>query len=312
VRILLTGASSFTGFWFASELSRAGHTVTATFRQRSYEGTRRSRVDLLRPSVTPAWEAPFGSPAFLDLLQQKWDLFCHHGSTVDNYGSWDFDPIAATQQNTANLRAVLPRLAMNGCRAVVFTGSVFEPYEGKGDPECRAFSPYGLSKHMSFELFRLECRRVEIRLRKFVIPNPFGPYEELRFTSHAVREWSEGRIPIVFSPDYVRDNIHVSLLAQAYRRFCEGALEPNSPSHCAPSGYVETQGTFARRFAREIGKRLGRDLRFEFQGQAEFTEPKARFNSQPATELIAGWLEEDAWAELTEYYRQHFFAKTLV
>ena len=94
----------------------------------------------------------------------------------------------ATQQNTTNLRAVLARLAMNGCRAVVFTGSVFEPHEGKGDPECRAFSPYGLSKHMSFELFRLECRRVEIRLRKFVIPNPFGPYEELRFTSHAVRE----------------------------------------------------------------------------------------------------------------------------
>ena len=151
---------------------------------------------------------------------------------------------------------------MNGCRVIVFTGSVFEPYEGKGDPECRAFSPYGLSKHMSFELFRLECRRAEIGLRKFVIPNPFGPYEELRFTSNAIREWSEGRIPIVFSSDYVRDNIHVSLLAKAYRRFCEGAIEANSPSHCAPSGYVETQATFARRFAREIGKRLGRDLRF--------------------------------------------------
>jgi hypothetical protein len=164
---------------------------------------------------------------------------------------------------------------------------------------------------MSFELFRLECRRVEICLRKFVIPNPFGPYEELRFTSHAVREWSEGRVPIVFSPHYVRDNIHVSLLAKTYCRFCERALEANSPRHWAPSGYVETQGTFARRFAREIGTRLGRDLHFQFQEQSEFTDPRARFNSQPATDLVDEWLEEDAWAELTEYYRGHFFAKAL-
>jgi UDP-glucose 4-epimerase len=75
---------------------------------------------------------------FLDLLQEKWDLFCHYGAVVDNYRSWDFDPIAATRQNTANVRAVLARLAMNGCRAIVFTGSVFEPYEGRGDPECQA------------------------------------------------------------------------------------------------------------------------------------------------------------------------------
>ena len=312
MQILLTGASSFTGFWFASELSRAGHAVTAAFRQRTHQGTRGTRVGLLRTQVTPAWEVPFGSPAFLELLEQKWDLFCHHGSIVDNYRSWDFNPIAATQQNTANLRNVLSRLAANGCRNVVFTGSVFEPYEGKGDPECRAFSPYGLSKHMSFELFRLECRPFGLGLHKFVIPNPFGPYEELRFTSHAVREWSEGRIPVVYTPDYVRDNIHVSLLAQAYRRFCEAAREPNDPRRCAPSGYVDTQGAFARRFAEEIGSRLGRDLRFELQVQAEFAEPRVRFNSQPAVELVPEWTEEEAWTDLSRYYLRHFFAKSLV
>jgi nucleoside-diphosphate-sugar epimerase len=32
MRILLTGASSFTGYWFAQELVAAGHAVTATFR----------------------------------------------------------------------------------------------------------------------------------------------------------------------------------------------------------------------------------------------------------------------------------------
>jgi UDP-glucose 4-epimerase len=249
---------------------------------------RRRRVDLLCPRVIPAWEAPFGSPVFLDLLQQKWDLFCHYGAVVDKYRSWDFDPIAATRQNTANVRAVLARLAMNGCRAIVFTGSVFEPYEGRGDPECQAFSPYGLSKHMSYELFRLESRRVEIGLRKFVIPNPFGPYEELRFTSHAVREWSEGRVPIVFSPHYIRDNIHVSLLAKAYCRFCEEA--PGAPQPLPAKRIRRDAGNVRAPLCPRNRQETGRDLHFQFQEQSELTEPRARSIANPPPNwLTDGW-----------------------
>ena len=40
LRILITGASSFTGSWFARGLAAAGHDVTATFRQREYDGVR--------------------------------------------------------------------------------------------------------------------------------------------------------------------------------------------------------------------------------------------------------------------------------
>jgi UDP-glucose 4-epimerase len=32
MRILLTGASSFTGYWFVRELAAAGHHVVAAFR----------------------------------------------------------------------------------------------------------------------------------------------------------------------------------------------------------------------------------------------------------------------------------------
>ena len=36
MKILLTGASSFTGMWFARELAQAGHEVVATF-QRAHD-----------------------------------------------------------------------------------------------------------------------------------------------------------------------------------------------------------------------------------------------------------------------------------
>ena len=49
MKILLTGVSSFTGFWFANELSNKGHDVIATFTKDSvddYEGIRKQRVSL--------------------------------------------------------------------------------------------------------------------------------------------------------------------------------------------------------------------------------------------------------------------------
>jgi len=48
VRILFTGASSFTGLWLVRALADAGHEVTATFRRplEAYEDVRRRRVAL--------------------------------------------------------------------------------------------------------------------------------------------------------------------------------------------------------------------------------------------------------------------------
>ena len=48
MKILFTGGSSFTGFWFIRELAAAGHEVTAVFRKRAEEYSdevRRQRVN---------------------------------------------------------------------------------------------------------------------------------------------------------------------------------------------------------------------------------------------------------------------------
>ena len=49
MRILFTGASSFTGYWFVRELIAAGHEVVAACRGDSrYEGLRAERVRRVR------------------------------------------------------------------------------------------------------------------------------------------------------------------------------------------------------------------------------------------------------------------------
>jgi nucleoside-diphosphate-sugar epimerase len=309
MRILLTGASSFTGASFARELAAAGHHVVACFRnaQGSYEGTRSARIAGLDRLIEPIWSLTFGDERFLELVATRdFDILLHHAAEVANYRSWDFDPIAATSANTRNAREILTRMASRGCRRLVITGSVFEPYEGVGDAEHRAFSPYGLSKHMTFELFRLEAERLGLSLGKFIITNPFGPREEIRFTSYLAREWSAGRTPTVNTPAYLRDNIHVSLLALAYRSFSESLPEVAGVVRFDPSGYVETQGDFARRVAREIGKRSGKPCQVIDAIQKEFDEPVFRVNTRSAALEHPEWSEDAAWDLLAEYYQETF------
>src|SRR5258708_17815592 len=72
MRILFTGASSFTGCWIVQELVHAGHEVTAVFTKtgpEDYRGLRRNRLDHVLPLVRTVWETRFGDERFLDLCR---------------------------------------------------------------------------------------------------------------------------------------------------------------------------------------------------------------------------------------------------
>jgi len=307
MRILLTGASSMTGLWFAKRLSKAGHHVAATFTRTNSKayGTslRGKRVALALEHVEPVFDCRFGDAAFLDAIAQKQiDVVCHHGAEVTDYKSPDFDVCWALTNNTNQIVKVLRAIVANGNGKVVLSGSVFEGGEGEGSDGLPSLSPYGLSKALTSELFRYYCRREGVRLGKYVIPNPFGPFEEPRFTTYLVRSWRAGETPTVRTPDYVRDNIHVSLLAEAYCRFVEGLGDAPGFTKYNPSGYVESQGAFAQRFAREMEPRLGIPCPVELVNQTEFTEPKTRVNSDLLNAADLNWDEAVAWDELANYY----------
>jgi UDP-glucose 4-epimerase len=311
MKILFTGASSFTGFWFVKTLIAAGHEMICPLRGSSekYEGTRKQRVEQLQAACHFLQSAPFGSENFLKLArQEKFDLFCHHAAEVADYKSPSFDAMAALASNTLHLRAVLKTL---DC-PVVLTGSVFENDEGV-DPQLgkskaegeglRAFSPYGLSKGMTFQYFRHYCHEAGVPLGKFVIPNPFGPFEEPRFTAHLMKNWREGKPAEVKTPDYLRDNIHVDLLAAVYGQFAKRVA--GMKSGCVksnPSGYAEKQGEFARRVAKEVESRTGWHCVLKLAKQEDFSEPLNRVNAEPALAIVPKWSEAKAWNGFVDFY----------
>jgi UDP-glucose 4-epimerase len=307
MKVLFTGGSSFTGSWFIRELAVAGHEVTAVFRRKAEEYpdvVRRQRVALASAACRSVHGCSFGDERFLDLIGEGgWDLLCHHGAEVTNYKSPDFDAVAALANNVHNLPAVLDGLTAAGCRRVLLTGSVFEGGEGAGSQGLPDVSPYGLSKALTAQTFRYYCTRGGLGLGKFVIPNPFGPHEEPRFTAYVMKSWLDGATAVCSSPAYIRDNIPVSLLAKAYARFAT-EVPTTGFSRLNPSGYVETQGAFTLRMAQEMRPRLGLPCLVELKKQVDFPEPRARINTDPPDADALGWDESAAWDEMAHYYQR--------
>jgi UDP-glucose 4-epimerase len=313
LKIVLTGASSFTGYWFAHELVHAGHQLILPLRAQGLDGyseMRRTRVQKLGRLGEVCWGTPFGSERFEALLASGVDLLCHHAARVDDYRSLDFDVLQAVSDNTRNIRRVIGIGHAAGMRGILVTGSVFEPDEGVGQGSLRAFSPYGLSKSFSYQIIRYWAELCGLPCAKFVIPNPFGPYEEPRFCSYLINCWARGNLASVRTPLYIRDNIHVSLLAKAYS-VAVAQLDGGRPvSILRPSGYVESQGSFAKRLAREIGSRLGLECRVALEEQIDFSEPMIRFNADPVNCSAVAWDEGMAWDNLAQFYRATFFSSS--
>jgi len=306
MKILFTGASSFTGFWFVKALAAAGHEIVCPITNdlMGYVGTRGRRIEMLKPVCRFVACTPFGSDNFLKLVRaENFDQLCHHAATVTNYKSADFDVQVALRNNTHNLPAVLAILCERGLKAVVLTGTYFEANEGAGSEPRRTFSPYSVSKTLIFDAFLAECHAAGLSLGKFVMPNPFGPLEEPRFTAFLMNTWKTGMSAEVMTPDYVRDNIHVDLLAKAYVKFTGQSAVANNPVlKINPSGYAETQAEFAQRVAREVRTRTGWDCGLKFATQSVFSEPLRRVNTEPAIKYVSDWSESIAWDAFTKFY----------
>lgn len=312
MKIILTGASSFTGFWFTAALCNSKHKVTVLL-QRSpeeYQGMRKFRVEGLKAYATEIiYNCPFGSECFLEYLRNRkpFDLFCHHAAEVNEYKSPNFDFAAALASNTKEVRALFEILKKQKCTKLLLSGTVFEQGEGFSSDGPTAISPYGLSKGLTSDVFRYFAQLNSIKLGKFVIPNPFGMYEENeRFTSYLAKRWLRGEKADVSFPDYIRDNIPVTLLANSYVDFAEKLTPESGYCKFSPSYSPAPQRYFIQQFAQEMRKYFDGPCEYILHNQTEFPEPKVRINCDPLIpHQFKTWNESKFWNSLAEYYIEY-------
>jgi nucleoside-diphosphate-sugar epimerase len=297
MRVLLTGASSFTGMWFAEALAAAGHEVAAAARGGRYaDPLRQARMDRVRAVAQVVEDAPFGSHGFIDLVRDGgFDAIGLHGAEVGDYKSPDYDLEAAVAANTLNAETVFA--AAGGAR-VVLTGTVFEPGEGQGTEPLVSFSPYGTAKARTGERLKAAAEVAGLPISKFVIANPFGPWEERKFQRLVMTRWSKGEPVHIDQALYVRDNVPVDLMALAYVKTVEGAFG----DYCSPSGYAGPVGAFFERMAAEVRPRTGWTCPLTCASTQEFREPADRTARTRLDWDAVDWSESGFWDAYADHY----------
>ena len=281
-------------------------------RPEAYSGVRAERVRGLAQGAEIVPDCPFGS-AGLSRPRRGARLRRRFAITPPrsrNYRSPDFDVAAALAANTLNFRETLTRMGERGLRAVVATGSVFEPDEGAGPAPRRAFSPYGLAKGLTFETLRYWGEVLGTPVSKFVIANPFGPFEEPRFVAQAVDVLGQGGTRRGQDAELSARQHPCRSAGAGLRGFRRaGGRRQGLRSVFGPCGYMETQGAFAERLSRELGPRLGFDAGVDCRVQTDFNEPTARINTDIIDAAALGWREDGAWDALAGYYRHGVAAR---
>ena len=305
-KVLMTGGSSFSGLWIAEALAAAGHRVVAPVQRArvDYSGLRAERVERLASSVEVVFEAPFASRVFSELAGSDFDLLAHHAADIPNYRSADYDVMDGVNRNLLGAEPVLSAFAKAGGRAVIATGTAFEAGEGRAEAGDLAISPYGLSKTLTNEALRHFARWRDLRFGKFVIAGPFGPLEEGRFGWSLFQRWFADEPGMVRTPRYVRDNIPVPLLGQAYVALARDLLDEAGQVEqiARPSGFVGTQEAFAQLLSREMAPRLGMACRVEAASQPQLIEPLVRVNSDPW--ITPDWPATRFWDDYAAYYQR--------
>lgn len=285
-KVLLTGATSFTGAYIAKDLVASGYNVYATLTKpvNAYQESLVKDRMSLASGVEWLPESPVGSESLLETIKTiKPTVFINHGASISGYRNPDFDYLQSVSLATKGLEKLLGTLKDSGCSKIIHSGSVFEPDEGHLGGE--AVSIYGVSKNLTWQVWRFFSQKISLPISKIVIPNPIGPFENLdRLGPLFVKKWKMGESPVLTTPALVRDHVPASWLSKVYLE--EVGNKSLGVKIRRPSAFKLSNLDFVSQFSAYCKKYL--DLKSDFSVTPKPTsEPIYKINSENCPELLS-------------------------
>lgn len=292
MKVLVTGVSSYTGMCIAETFAREGASVTGTLTQApdDYQGRKRKRLERATRAgvvLVPHLSAEGGElSAFA--ARQKADVWVHHHHPMEAFRSPAYDVSRAREVSLWPLRALADAWQHQGVRAVLLSGTYFEPGEG-GQTHDETVTPYAhLKAEVGTEVFRL-CRERGLPAHKVIITTPIGALEnEDRLTPQMLIAATESRAFLLRSSASIFDVLPGEILAKAYVSAANEALRDPSPTWRVhrPSGWITTAGEWGAWVERYLARPLGLELKFELAEPQ--TKPTA-FRNPPDERVEVPW-----------------------
>lgn len=248
--ILFTGASSFTGYWFTKKISTK-YNVTCAFPSKKsfYKNKKLTRINNLDKSITKKFNISFGDKKFLKLIKQnKFSKCCIHFFKTDNYNDdnkYKLDQVFSDTLKEIN--EVIKSLKKNGCNEIIYTGSIFEINEGY--PINRnSYNAYGLAKYLTYQALSYYGKKYDIKIKKFVISNPFGILEDDKLSRSVLLNCIKKKDITLNNPNLIRDFIDIDTLSDLYLSF----ITHSKSNYFAPRGKVESIYSFVSNLITEF------------------------------------------------------------
>ena len=278
-KILFTGLSSFTGFYFVNHLSKYKNNkifCTLSNKKRGYAFLKKKRINLIskKKNVNLIFNVRFGDKKFIDLVNKKrFDILCFHHAHTKNYNNdKKFKLKKSLNKNLNNIDELFKFIKSKS--KIIITNTIFQKIPSRN---YKPINNYGISKSISYEKIKNLCKIHNINYKSFFIPNPWGIYEEKKLHYYLFKNWLKNKEAIVKFPNYVRDNIHIEKLSKAY---LDVVNSRSKKKEYFPSGYCSSNKVFIEALKKEFEKFFKIKTRVKYLKKTKNEQPLIRINGK--------------------------------
>lgn len=304
--IVITGASSFTGFHFTLEIAKYKKIICFSHKKfSSYKDLKKTRLQILKKNknIKLIFNCSFGSEKMIRVIKSYKNIcFCfHHAQTLNAKDDFKFSFLESFNQDLYNIDNFFKKCS-NNIKKIIFSSSIFQKEHSK---QLIDFNKYSLNKSITLETLKFFCHKFNIRLINFVISNPFGVLEDRRYSFYLLNNWINKSTPIVGSPDFIREYIYIDDLKKLYFNATKLNLNKNY-KEIKPRGLKMTNLKFANFLKNNFTKYISHKIYLSVK-KSYSTEPKnISFNGNSNYNISNSKIKE-----YFEYYLNHNYKNNL-
>ena len=303
MKILFLGCSSFTGFHFVSELSKASKNFIfciLTKKINDYDSIRRQRIHILKKkkNIKFFYNTKFGDKNFLKIVKSNnFNIVCLHHAETSNYNdNKKFKYYESIKKNVFNIKSVFRFLHKNSL--IIISNTVFQEIKNK---KYLPVNNYGKSKSVTYEKIKKICEEYNFRYKSVFITNPWGIYEEKKLNYYLINNWIQNREVVINYPNYIRDNIYIDDLTKSYVKILKSK---SKKIDYFPSGYCSSNKEFIEALRKKFEKFFNKKTKVKYVYNLKHNQPILRINGKKIKKKI---LIKENLRKYFNYYKKLVF-----